>query len=150
MQLKLYKSLDEKNRIRKTLTDELELNGALRDASSVMSPAILIQTEPLQYNYAYIPEFSRYYFINNITAMRNKAFLIELKCDVLMSYADEIYNLQALIDRTEEEQENYVNGDFVVDVRQDDEIVPFPNGFTTEEYVLLTMKGGELDGVLHQ
>lgn len=146
MQLNLYKSLDEKNRIRKTLTDELKLNGALRDASSVMSPAILIQTDPLEYNYAYIPEFSRYYFINNITAMRNKAFLIEMKCDVLMTYADEIYKLQALIDRSEEEQDSYVNGDFVVDVRQEDEIVQFPIGFTSEEYVLLTMKGGELNG----
>lgn len=143
MQLKLYKSLDEKNRIRKTLTDELELNGALRDSSSVMKPAILIQSEPLEYNYAYIPEFNRYYFINNITAMRNKAFLLELKCDVLMSYADEIYKLRALIDRSEEEQDTYTDGDFVTDARPLHERINFENPFTETNYVLVTMRGGD-------
>lgn len=142
MQLNLYKSLDEKNRIRKTLTDELKLNGALRDASSVMSPAILIQTDPLEYNYAYIPEFSRYYFINNITAMRNKAFLIEMKCDVLMTYADDIYKLRALIDRSEETQDNYVDGNFVTDARNVHEKIEFENPFTEVNYILVAMKGG--------
>lgn len=140
MQLKLYKSLDEKNRIRKTLTDELELNGALRDASSVMSPAILIQTEPLQYNYAYIPEFSRYYFINNITAMRNKAFLIELKCDVLMSYADDIMQLTGVVSRLTEGSE-YSDSNVICDVRRKSRIIKFDTPFTKNGSYILVAKG---------
>ena len=142
MQLKLYKSLDEKNRIRKTLTEELILNGALRDNSSVIKPTILIQTDPLDYNYAYIPEFGRYYFINNVVAMRNKAFIIDLKCDVLMSYADEIYNLRALIDREEPQSQQYVTGDFVIDSRHNTEKISFTNPFTEKNYILVAMKGG--------
>ena len=142
MQLKLYKSLDEKNRIRKTLTGELILNGALRDKSSVIKPTILIQTDPLDYNYAYVPEFGRYYFINNVVAMRNKAFIIDLKCDVLMSYADEIYNLRALIDREETQSQQYVTGDFVLDARHDTEKIAFNNPFTEKNYILVAMKGG--------
>ena len=142
MQLKLYKSLDEKNRIRKTLTEELILNGALRDKSSVIKPTILIQTDPLDYNYAYIPEFGRYYFINNVVAMRNKSFIIDLKCDVLMSYADEIYNLRALIDREETQSQQYVTGDFVIDARHNTEKISFTNPFTEKNYILVAMKGG--------
>ena len=142
MQLKLYKSLDEKNRIRKTLTEELILNGALRDKSSVIKPTILIQTDPLDYNYAYIPEFGRYYFINNVVAMRNKSFIIDLKCDVLMSYADEIYNLRALIDREETQSQQYVTGDFVIDARHNTEKIVFTNPFTEKNYILVAMKGG--------
>lgn len=142
MQLKLYKSLDEKNRIRKTLTEELILNGALRDKSSVIKPTILIQTDPLDYNYAYIPEFGRYYFINNVVAMRNKSFIIDLKCDVLMSYADEIYRLRALIDREETQSQQYVTGDFVIDARHNTEKITFTNPFTEKNYILVAMKGG--------
>ena len=146
MQLKLYKSLDEKNRIRKTLTEELILNGALRDKSSVIKPTILIQTDPLDYNYAYIPEFGRYYFINNVVAMRNKSFIIDLKCDVLMSYADEIYNLRALIDREETQSQQYVTGDFVIDARHNTEKIAFTNPFTEKNYILVAMKGGVNNG----
>lgn len=142
MQLKLYKSLDEKNRIRKTLTGELILNGALRDKSSVIKPTILIQTDPLDYNYAYIPEFGRYYFINNVVAMRNKSFIIDLKCDVLMSYADDIYRLRALIDREETQSQQYVTDDFVIDARHNTEKIAFTNPFTEKNYILVAMKGG--------
>lgn len=142
MQLKLYKSLDEKNRIRKTLTGELVLNGALRDNSSVIKPTILIQTDPLDYNYAYIPEFGRYYYITNITAFRKNAWLIDLKCDVLMSYADDIYKLRALIDREETQSQQYVSGDFVLDARHNTEKIAFNNPFTEKNYILVTLKGG--------
>ena len=142
MQLKLYKSLDEKNRIRKTLTGELILNGALRDNSSVIKPTILIQTDPLDYNYAYIPEFGRYYYITNITAFRKNAWLIDLKCDVLMSYADDIYKLRALIDREETQSQQYVSGDFVLDARHNTEKIVFNNPFTEKNYILVTLKGG--------
>ena len=142
MQLKLYKSLDEKNRIRKTLTGELVLNGALRDNSSVIKPTILIQTDPLDYNYAYIPEFGRYYYITNITAFRKNAWLIDLKCDVLMSYADDIYKLRVLIDREETQSQQYVSGDFVLDARHNTEKIAFNNPFTEKNYILVTLKGG--------
>ena len=72
MKVILYKTVSEKNRITKVLTDEVTLNGALRDASSVVSPSILVQQEVIGYNYAYIPEFGRHYFINNITSTMYK------------------------------------------------------------------------------
>ena len=74
--------------------------------------------------------------------MRNKAFIIDLKCDVLMSYADDIYRLRALIDREETPSQQYVTGNFVVDARHNTEKIEFTNPFTEKNYILVAMKGG--------
>lgn len=52
----------------------------------------------LEYNYAYIPRFNRYYFISNIS-WDNGMFILELKCDVLATYRDAIGNYECLIMR---------------------------------------------------
>ena len=75
--------------------------------------------------------------------MRNKAFIVDLKCDVLMSYADDIYRLRALIDREETPSQQYVGGDFVLDARHDTEKIAFNNPFTEKNYILVTLKGGD-------
>ena len=142
MQLKLYKSLDEKNRISKTLTDELILNGALRDNSSIVKPTILIQTDPLDYNYAYIPEFGRYYFINNVVAMRNKAFIVDLKCDVLMSFKEEILNMNGIVSRLTSGSP-YAERDVLCSVKEEHRRIDFPESpFTKDGSYILIAKGG--------
>ena len=85
MNILLYKTTNANNDLNKTISDKVELVGALRDVSSIIAPSILIQSNPIGYNYAYIPEFGRYYYIKNITAFRNGAYIVDLKCDVLMS-----------------------------------------------------------------
>lgn len=100
MTLNLYKTTSEVNKVTKTLTDEISLTGTLRDASSVMKPTIMIEEDNISdYNYAYIPEFGRYYFITNIDSVRNNIWNISMRCDVLMTYADEIKNNTAVIAR---------------------------------------------------
>lgn len=141
MRLLLYKTVDEKIKINKTLTDEVELNGALRDQSSIISPSILVQTEPLEYNYAYIPEFNRYYFINNIVAYRSKAFVLELKCDVLMSYKDEILELSGVVSRLNEGSE-YANRDITTECREEHTKISFEKGFTDNGTYILVTQGG--------
>jgi len=100
MTLNLYKTISEVNKVTKTLTDEISLTGTLRDASSVMNPRIRIEEDNISdYNYAYIPEFGRYYFITNIDSIRNNIWDVSMRCDVLMTYADEIKNNTAVIAR---------------------------------------------------
>ena len=52
-------------------------------------------------NYAYIPEFNRYYFINDIISVRKNIWQIELHVDVLMSYKEYFLKLNAFISRNE-------------------------------------------------
>lgn len=100
MTIKLYKTPSEVNKVTKVLNDELSLTGELRESSSVITPIIKIEEDDLtDYNYAYIPEFGRYYFITNITSVRNGLWELAMRVDVLMTYADEIKANTAVIAR---------------------------------------------------
>lgn len=143
MEIKLYKTKSERIRIKKVLENELNLNGSLRDQSSIITPVFVLETNPIGYNYCYIPAFGRYYYITNIIAIRKHLFQLQLKCDVLMTYQTEIYSLQALIDREENPDTSYVDGDFIIDARPLHEKLEFTNPFTEENYVLVALKGSD-------
>lgn len=143
MEIKLYKTKSERIRIRKVLENELTLNGNLRDQSSIITPVFVVETNPIGYNYCYIPAFGRYYYITNIVAIRKHLFQLQLKCDVLMTYKTEIYSLHALIDREENPNTSYVDGDFIIDARPLHEKLEFTSPFTEENYVLVALKGSD-------
>lgn len=142
MVITLYKTVSEKIRIEKVLENEVELVGALRDASSVMSPSVLVQEDVIGYNYAYIEEFGRYYYINNITAMRNKAFVLDMKCDVLMSYKDEIMEMSGVVSRLTSGSP-YAERNVVTSVKEKHKRLYFPDcPFTRNGTYVLIAKGG--------
>ena len=62
----------------------------LKDNTSVLAPQIMLifpggQLSPSSYNYAYIPDFGRYYFVTDITFSQNRV-IYNLQCDVLASF----------------------------------------------------------------
>lgn len=64
----------------------------LKDSTSVIAPQITLifphgLLSPSSYNYAYIPDFNRYYFVTDITFLQNRV-MYTLACDVLASYWD--------------------------------------------------------------
>jgi hypothetical protein len=101
MTIRLYRNISENNKVTKTLQDMKEYNGAVRDATNVLTPSVLIEsTDDLsQYNYMYIVEFHRYYFISDLQATRTRLWTIGGEVDVLMSYATQIKSLSAIIGR---------------------------------------------------
>ena len=72
------------------------LNCELKDATSIFNPGLVIRAVPAGWNpiwnYAYIPAFDRYYFINNWTWL-NGVWGCSLVCDVLASFKSEIGSL---------------------------------------------------------
>lgn len=141
MKILLYKTTSERTRIRKQLTNEVELVGTLRESSSVHQPTILIQSNPLGYNYAYIPDWGRYYYINNIVAMRAQAFILNLKVDVLMSFADEIYEMEGVVSRLNTGSE-YASRNVTRDVREDNRKIAWDYTFEGQESWILVAQGG--------
>lgn len=84
------------------LTYVTHVTGTLRNACSVIRPKIMFELSGYpQANYCYIPDFQRYYFILNITSVRQGLWEMELNCDVLMSYRARIKELTAIIARQE-------------------------------------------------
>lgn len=145
MDIKLYKNHSEKNKINKSLTSEIEYSGTLRDETSVINPVILIYAANLsQYNYAYIPEFHRYYFIRDIMSVRNGLWRVSLSVDVLMSFRSDILNLNVILSDTETTGQNYYySGDqWRTLVKAKTDIIKFSNGLLDNgEYILITAGG---------
>lgn len=115
MNIKLYKMSCEDNRIDKTsfLTYVLKYEGSLRTETSLLNPQIDIQhggkSDFTQFNYAYIEDFNRYYFVDDITSVRTYISRLHLRCDVLMSYVHSIGQLPCIVARTSNEE--YVSKD---------------------------------------
>lgn len=142
MNILLYKTTNANNDLNKTISDKVELVGALRDASSIIAPSILIQSNPIGYNYAYIPEFGRYYYIKNITAFRKGAYIVDLKCDVLMSFKEEILNMSGIVSRLTTGSP-YVQRDVLCKVTETHKRIDFPaTPFTRNGTYILIAKGG--------
>lgn len=62
----------------------------LKDSTSVLAPQVVLifpghQLSPSIYNYAYIPDFKRYYWVTDISFDRNLV-IYTLSCDVLATY----------------------------------------------------------------
>ena len=148
MEIKLYKTSSPRKKLVKELSDEVTLTGTLRGQSSVMSPSLQIQDiAVIGYNYCYIPDFGRYYYINGINALRANLFELSLGIDVLMTYADAIRSNAAIVDKVQNigSAYNYINdGSFINSNRMKQDIINFPTGFNADGgYILITAGGME-------
>ena len=146
MEIKLYKTSSPRKKLVKDLTDGITLVGTLRAQSSVMSPTFTVQdTAVVGYNYCYIPDFGRWYYINGIDALRSNLYELSLGIDVLMTYAAQILTNEAIIDKTQSGRNSYVyidDGSIVNTVRHTVETINFPNGFNEQgEFILITAGG---------
>ena len=143
MEITLYKTSDENNKIDKTLSEPYKMIGSLRNESNVIRPSILVEIEnPTKYNYMYIPDFGRYYFIKEITSVRTNLWRLDCEVDVLKSYADKIKTLTVIINKNKDysKTNQYIDdGSFIIENKNTIEIKNFSNGFNDEaNYVLVT------------
>ena len=92
--LYLYNTSSPQRKIYKTLTNEKVVNVTFRDTENVVSPVVLLTyIQGIdRYNYAYIPELHRYYFIESINELIGGVCALSLRCDVLMTYKPYIMN----------------------------------------------------------
>lgn len=150
MQISLFNCKAERNRINKGnyLNNRLALNGTFRDESSMIEPIIRIERNnpiPYGYNYMYIDEFKRWYFINDIVSVRNNLWEIHAKVDPLYSFASDIRSSECIIDKVEDyDKANlyFDDGSFVTDCRKDNQLIEFSNGFNENgEYILICAGG---------
>lgn len=148
MEVRLYKTSSPRKKLVKDLSDGITLTGNLRAQSSVMSPVLQIQdTQVIGYNYCYIPDFGRWYYINNINALRSNLFELELGIDVLMTYAEAIRGNTAIIDKVQTSGSAYLyinDGSFVNTNRMTQSVINFASGFNDNgEFILITAGGME-------
>lgn len=113
MDLKLYFTRDSNNTIGKTLEDETVFQINFKDTADVIKPEIrLFYKGEITHNYAYIPEFGKYYFINNTEIYPNNINILKLETDVLETYKDDILESKGIITRSRYSDDYYDGGDY--------------------------------------
>ena len=110
LKVTLYHITDAKNVINKTLGEGADFNIKLKGITTIDDCVIEIYTNNsieihtndsiVNYNYCYIPLFSRYYFINDIEIFPNNIYRIHLHIDVLETYKSDILNAKGVIYNT--------------------------------------------------
>lgn len=138
MTIQLYRNDSAPNYVTKDISLMDELTGTLRTPTSVTDPVITIQrSSPVGFNYFYISEFNRYYFLKSSAATAHNIITIEGHVDVLMTYADRIRAANAIIFRQENEWNLYLDdGIFKAYQNPKHKIVKFPNKITDFSYIL--------------
>lgn len=139
MEIQLFSMTSEKNRLGKTKNEITTITGSLRNQCNILTPTIVIEyLPPTSFNYFYIPEFSRYYFVTNITYITNSIVEISGSVDVLDSYETQIRNNTGVVQR----QENIYNLDlydksFLTQQNTQLQVRQFPSGFSRVPQIVL-------------
>lgn len=104
MSMTLYVNSSDNRQIGKSLTDSYVLsNIEIKRPCEMLNPTIIIKniTNVTKYNYCYIGEFDRYYFIDEIEFLTGGRVSLKCSIDVLETYATEIKALNGILLRGE-------------------------------------------------
>lgn len=110
MTINLYAIAEDPRTMPKTLPTPVTMTGRFRDEQvNVMQPAILMTGAPSQaYNYAYLPDFNRYYFVDPPITERTGLVRLQLHVDVLQTYYSSIMTAPVILDRASEGYDAFV------------------------------------------
>lgn len=142
MQITLYNNESPQNKIQKSITQIASIVGVLRGEADVVNPTIRVYSENLPlFNYAMIPEFSRYYYLRNVRAVRENIFDISLQSDPLMSF--DLSEVTGVVVESQSGGSNYLpNRNWVRLVKSKTDILNFSSGLLESgEYILITAGG---------
>ena len=143
MTIELYQNNSRDNARSKDLTLLASLNGTLRNETSIIDPKIRIAgSVPHNCNYLYIPEFHRYYFVNDVVSMRNGLYELSAHCDVLTSAGSGLDSCSGIVRRQENNWNLYLD-DGVFKAYSNPNVVQksFPSGFTGSLNYILAVAG---------
>lgn len=99
-------------KIGKNIDSGLDITGCvLKDETSILRPTIRILTNSdiYTYNYMYIAEFERYYFIDDIVSVNNNKWEVSAHVDVLETYKNGILAQSAVVRRQQKKYNLYLN-----------------------------------------
>ena len=146
MNITLYHNKSLNNKLNKELEIGLELTGTLRGECDIVNPVILIEStsDIIGYNYMFIEEFNRYYFIKQIVSVRNNLWRVSAHVDVLMSFKAQLLEQEVILEDSEfTGGSKYVSRDiWQTLVKTKTDIITFPSGLSENgEFILITAGG---------
>lgn len=144
--VKLMHNSSPVEKIGKALDAGPEFTCDLKADTSVLKPTIVLQTASslAGFNYMYIPDFNRYYFIGDIVSKNNVIWEVSGHVDVLETYKQQILSNTAILKRQQNKFNTYLNDERWPVYTYDDVITfRFSNsGFKKGLEYLLVVAGG--------
>ena len=143
MVIKLYKTVSDPLAVDKVLTDEIALSNAVsREPVNVVNPTIIYEgsNDTISgYNYAYIQDYNRYYFMT----IQNDSYnmnTLQLRCDVLKTAAEYLRARNGTITRNERLYNSYLTDpEFKAYAYTNIVTKTFPTGITGDCIILMTV-----------
>lgn len=117
MNITLYKTSSERHRLSKVLTNSVTKNNChILDGTSITDPVVVIGYDAtlLTHSYAYISDFSRYYFITNIEVLPGQEMRLSLHVDVLMTYKDQIKACNSRVTRSQSNYDPMISDNLII------------------------------------
>ena len=140
-----YKYDGIKNKINKTLENGLTVNDVIMHNNfDITDFELLIKNSDFnsEYNYCYIQDLGRYYFIDSIERMNGTIYKIRVSVDVLKSFSSQIENINAIIVKSENPDNNFVNCE--KSETFENEVINLTDNFNhSGNLILVTSLGGE-------
>lgn len=136
-----YNNLSDEIVINKNLEEISRENISLKKTIDFTTPVIELKLDNVNFNYVYIDELDRYYFVRTIESVGNHLFNVYLECDVIETYKETILNSNA---EYMVKLQEYQNVNTLSQVKKEYEI--FKSDKTLErnddKYIITVMNGG--------
>lgn len=130
------------NSLNKVLENETEFDIKFKSQADRKNPVVVLNSQTMiNFNYAYIPDFERYYFIERVEVTPNKIYNITLRCDVLESFKNDILASSGFISQ-QTEGNNYYNSDYQTEIKKEVEIIQSTVTVPQTKSTILVAVGG--------
>lgn len=114
MIIKLYTQTIPKNKMFRNLTNEITVTGNVKDTFDILNPIVQFNynVNLKNVNYAYIPEFGRYYFVSP-PIISGKTVYLKMHVDVLFTYKAIIMKSPCIAIRSSNRGNLYFQDDYI-------------------------------------
>lgn len=142
MLMKMYTTKTPNNSIGKVLENATDFDIKFKAQADRTKPVVVLRCESMiDFNYAFIPNFNRYYFIESIEVTPNKIFNISLRCDVLESFKEDIKKSSGVISQ-QTNGNNYFNSDYQTEIKKEVDVIKSTVTLDTTKSTILVTIGG--------
>lgn len=140
IQVSLQLNKSERIKVDKDLTTIFTADCILLEPTSLIDPVFKLRgslADLAECNYFTVPAFKRSYFLSNPISLANDYIQFSGHVDVISSWKAAIRSNEAILAKSENHWNLYLNdGSFKVYQNPHVLTKPFPNGFSTYEFVL--------------
>lgn len=89
MDIEFYTCADPPNKLEKSPTATVTLQGEFNANVDIVEPTIKVSGKyDFASNYAHIPAFNRWYFVEGVELVNNKQYIVSLSVDPLQSFKE--------------------------------------------------------------